>query len=182
MSDNRRPPIPVETYRDAQDLPIAYSHRWGGQSPPDDAYPTMSNLDRFAPLNVAALALVDWLQGTFDVDVERSPSTIADLLLSPENPVQVVRIVPRQPAAAPLTLVLTRCPGVSIHAGSLHDFRFPACGCDGCDDDVADLMSQLEWTVGTVVAGGYSDRFAPASGDTVEYRRVSCRPRQRHPA
>ncbi|WP_404810209.1 DUF6226 family protein [Microbacterium terricola] len=35
-----------------------------------------------------------------------------------------------------MTFVLTEFPGVHLRAGVLHDFHFPTCGCDACDDDV----------------------------------------------
>lgn len=170
MSEYRRPTIPVAIYRDGQGLPIDYGNRWGAESPPEDAYSRLSNLERFAPLHDVALALVEWLRSTFDVDVEQSPSAAADLLLQPRDLVQAIRIVPRDQAAAPLTFVLSRFPGVFLHAGWLHDFHFPMCGCDACDDNVTDLIDQLEWTVRTVVSGGYSESFAPGSGDWIEYR------------
>ena len=170
MSEYRRPTIPVGSYRDEQGLPIDYGNCWGRESPPEDAYARVSNLERFAPLHDVALALVEWLRSTFDVDVEKSSSAAADLLLQPRDLVQAVRIVPREHAAAPLTFVLSRFPGVFLHAGSLHDFHFPACGCDACDDNVTELIAQLEWTVRTVVSGGYSETLAPGSGDWIEYR------------
>lgn len=126
----------------------------GGESPPEDAYSRLSHFERFAPLHDVALELIEWLRSAFDVDVDQSPSVAADLLSQPRDVFQAVRLVPRWEGAAPLTFVLTGFPGVFLQAGSLHDFHFPECGCDACDDTVTDLLDKLEWTVRTVVSGG----------------------------
>ena len=76
--------------------------------------------------------------------VEPDPRAVTDLLLLPNEVVHAVRVTPRNPASAPLTFVFTPFPGVYLHAGSLHDFHFPVCGCDACDDSVADLVEELE--------------------------------------
>jgi hypothetical protein len=170
MTEYRRPTFPVEIYRDEQGRPIYYGNRWGGESPPEDSYSRLSNPQRFAPLHAVADALIDWLQATFDVTLEQTPSAASDLLHMPDHVVRAVRVVPRDPTAAPLTFVLTPFPGIYLHAGVLHDFHLPVCGCDACDDDVLNLAEELEWTVRTVVSGGYSERFDPGRGDWIEFR------------
>ncbi|WP_370028138.1 DUF6226 family protein [Cryobacterium sp. LW097] len=60
MSEYRHPTIPVGIYRDERGLFIDYGNRWGGESPPEDAYSRLSKLDRFALLHDVALALVAW--------------------------------------------------------------------------------------------------------------------------
>ncbi|KQV06956.1 DUF6226 family protein [Leifsonia sp. Root112D2] len=170
MTEYRRPTFPVETYRDEQGGVIDYGNRWARDSPPDDAYSRMSNLQRFAPLHDVATALIEWLQSAFDVTVEETPTAATDFLLKPDDVVRAIRVVPRDPTAAPLTFVLTRFPAVYLHAGLLHDFHFPDCGCDACDDDLTGLAEELEWTVRTVVSGGYSERFDPWPGRWIEFR------------
>lgn len=66
--------------------------------------------------------------------------------------------------------MLTSFPGVCLHAGALHDFHFPVCGCDACDDDVLSLVEELEWTVRVVTCGGYAERLDPWPGRRVHYR------------
>ncbi|KFF58740.1 hypothetical protein JF66_16330 [Cryobacterium sp. MLB-32] len=170
MTEYRRPTFPVEVYHDEQGRPIDYGNRWEGESPPQDTYSRVSNLQRFAPLHLVADALIEWLQTTFEVAVDQAPSAAADLLRLPKDVVRAVRVVPRDPTAAPLTFVLTPFPGVYLHAGVLHDFHLPVCGCDACDDDVLTLAEELEWTVRTVVSGGYSERFDAGRGDWIEFR------------
>jgi len=170
MNGYRRPSIAAEIFSDEQGHPVDYGNRWDGASPPTEAYSRVSNLQRFAPLHAVANALIEWLQNSFDVTIEQSPTTATDLLGVPDDVVSAIRVVPHDPSAATLTFVLTRFPGVVIHAGSLHDFRFPGCGCDACDDSATSVADELEWTVRTVVSGGYSERIDPWPGRWVEYR------------
>lgn len=170
MSEYRRPVLPAATHRDEHGDPIEYGHRWGGGSPPEEAYSRTSHLDRFAPLHLVAGALVEWLRADFDVDVVEDPGVAADLVHGSSDIVRAVRLVPRDPAAGPLTFVLTSFPGVCLHAGALHDFHFPVCGCDACDDDVLSLVEELEWTVRVVTCGGYAERLDPWPGRRVHYR------------
>lgn len=161
VNEYRRPALPTVTFRDERGNPIEYGSRWGDEPAPEASYSRTSNPERFAPLHTVARALVDWLEASFDLAVERGAAVAADLLHTPGNVVDAMRLVPRDPGAAPLTLVLDSFPSVSVHAGALHDFTFPDCGCDACDDDVTDVADELEWTVRTVVAGGYSERLEP---------------------
>ena len=170
MSEYSRPSIAMETFVDELGQAIDYGHRWKGESPPEDTYSRLTNLTRFAPLRDVAGALVDWLRESFDVSVEDDRGTAADLLRLPDEVVRSVRVVPSDAAAAPLTFVFTGYPGVFLHAGAFHDFNFPFCGCDACDDDVAGLADELEWTVRTVVTGGFSERVDPWPRPWVEYR------------
>jgi hypothetical protein len=172
MSTYHRPAFPVQEYRDDLGRPISYGQRWEG-SPPEDAYSRISYPERFAPLHAVADALIDWLQETFDVSVDESPEVASDLLRPPEDVVRAVRIVPSDKRAAGLSFVLTGFPGVYLHAGALHDFHFPVCGCDACDEGVLELADDLEWTVRTVVQGGYAERFFPGgSGSSTGWRRM----------
>ncbi|ALE06021.1 hypothetical protein AL755_11950 [Arthrobacter sp. ERGS1:01] len=170
MSDYRRPAFPTEVYRDEQGNPIEYGNRWGAESPPMDSYSRVSNLQRFLPLHAVAGALIAWLQDTFEVSVVEDPEVTTDLLHLPNDVVRAVRVVPASPTAAPLTFVLTRFPGVFLHAGSLHDFHFPACGCDACDHDATRLAEDLEWTVRLVISGCYFEQFDQGPGRWVEFR------------
>ncbi len=52
----------------------------------------------------------------------------------------------------------------------LHDFHFPLCGCDACDDEVRSLADELEWTVRMVVTGHYSESVDPQASGWLGYR------------
>lgn len=170
MSGYQRPSFPVEDYLDGNGDPITYGHRWGKGSPADDSYSVTSNLHRFAPLHDVADALIAWLESSFDVVVEESLELAADLIRQASPATRAVRIIPRNQGAAPLTFVFTQFPGVAIHAGVLHDFHFPSCGCDACDEGVDSVAEELEWTVRTVVSGGYSETFDRWPGQWLEYK------------
>ncbi|QTX04955.1 DUF6226 family protein [Agromyces archimandritae] len=169
MTGYRRPILPELDYRDEHGEPIPYGSRWHGGSPPEDAYSRTSNLDRFEPLHSIATALIAWLQETFDVDILDDVEAASDMRLDPGEATRTVRLMPRCPDAAPLTFVLTAYPGTYLHAGVLHDFSFPVCACDACDEDVAGLAEELEWTVRMVVSGGYSEHVDSFSR-WIEYR------------
>ena len=66
-------------------------------------------------------------------------------------------MTPRNVSAAPLTFVYSSSPGVSVHAGLLHDFLFPDCGCVACDESWEGCADGFERTVQMIVAGGYSE-------------------------
>lgn len=152
------------TFHDEDGAPIGYGTRWEGESPPEEAYSRTSNLERFLPLHSVAQSLSEWLESTFEVTVERDAAVAADLLHAPGDVVGAIRITPHDALAARLTFVLTSFAGVYVQAGLLHDFQFTVCGCDACDEDALGLADELEWTVRTVVAGGYSEQFEPWPG------------------
>lgn len=164
------PALPMGVYVDEHGGPIEYGNRWGVTGPPEDAYSRTSNLDRFAGLQTVAHALIDWLRSTFDLEVDTGPHVAADLLLQPDDPIHSVRLTPRSSKSAPLTFVLTSFPGVYLHAGMLHDFYFPVCGCDACDEAVRSLAEELEWTVRMVVTGNYRESVNPQASGWLGYR------------
>ncbi|WP_100813830.1 DUF6226 family protein [Microbacterium lacus] len=159
MSGYRRPDIPARTFVDGAGSVIAYGSRWGGGSPPDDTYSVISNPERFAPLHVVTDALIEWLAATYDVTVEDDLALAAELMHPQPDVVRAVRVAPRDDASAALVFAFTAFPGVIVHAGLLHDFRFPSCGCDACDEIWAPCADELEGTVERVVAGDYSERI-----------------------
>lgn len=169
MSEYQRPQFSTTVYLDQEGLPIEYGSRWESGSPAKDSYSLTSNTERYAPLHLVATAMIEWLQNTFDVVVEPTDSAVSDLLHRPDEIIQAVRVTPRDAAAAPLTFVFTPFPGLHLHAGSLHDFSFPTCGCDACDDNIESLIEELEWTVRTVVSGGYSESLDAWPASWIEY-------------
>lgn len=169
MREYQRPTLPVVTFSDEKGDPIEYGSRWGAH-PPEESYSRVTNPERFAPIHSVADALIRWLERTFDVAAEVHEAVSGDLLRAPEDPLRAVRLTPNAGLAAPLTFVFTSFPGVELHAGALHDFRFPVCGCDGCDIDIISLTEDLEWTVHTVVSGGYSERVQSWPTRWVQYR------------
>lgn len=67
--------------------------------------------------------------------------------------------------AASLTFAFTPYPGLIVHAGALHDFAFPMCGCDACDESVSSVADRLESTVQAVVPGGFREHVRDGDGE-----------------
>lgn len=118
-----------------------------------------SHPERFAGLHDVARALIDHLTAVYNVDVQDDPAHARELLMERRDVRQAVKVTPRHSGAASLTFVLTEYPGVVVHAGVLHDFPFPVCGCDACDETVETTADRLEMLVLSVAAGGYSERY-----------------------
>ncbi len=156
MAQFVRPPIAVRAYQDDDGTVINYGHRWERKSPPDESYSVTSNLDRYEPLHEVARALIDYLESTYEVTLENDASCIADFL-RPQGVLEAVRVSPRDPTCATLTFGFSSYPGVFLHVGVLHDFAFPTCGCDACDEGIDDLLDHLEATVFAVIGGNYRE-------------------------
>ncbi|MFE5670196.1 DUF6226 family protein [Agromyces sp. NPDC056523] len=169
MDSYRRPPIESPIFRDEDGTPIAYGRRWDGGDPPPESYSRTSHLDRFRPLHEVAEALIAHLVEEYAVAVDDGPDLASDMVHPRDDVVRAIRITPADAAAAPLTFVFTSFPSVILHAGALHDFLFPVCGCDACDEDVDYLAGDLEWHVQAVVDGGYREHVVPSSGHGVAF-------------
>jgi hypothetical protein len=178
-----RPLLPVRVFRDASGNVIDYGNRWRdqpGRQPPEDTYSVNTNTERFAPLHAVADALVDHLTHAFAVTPVDGVAAAEDLMHAQDDAVRAVRLVPANSDAASLTFVFTSYPGVVVHAGVLHDFAFPQCGCDACDETAESAAEDLERLVLTVATGGYTE-FVEAGGDLgVGYELVSAGGSRRH--
>ena len=157
MSEYVRPVLPQQVFYDADGAVIDYGNRWQGMSPPDDTYSVVTNPERFAPLHAVAGALIEYLIRAFVADALENSSVVEDFIHPPDDIARAVRIVPSDPAAAPMTFAFTNHPGLGVHAGLLHDFWFPDCGCDACDESLESAAEELESTVIAVTEGGYTE-------------------------
>ena len=106
--------------------------------------------------------LIDHLDATYDVHVGWA-ATYAGDFRQPPHLERVARITPNDPAAAPLTIGFTNFPGIVLHAGLLHEFAYPTCGCDACDETAAGEVEKLESHVLAVVAGHYQETYTPGA-------------------
>jgi hypothetical protein len=152
-----RPTVVAETYRDANGAVIPYGHRWGSDGPPEDTYSVDTHPERFAPLHRIADALIEHLRRDYLVEVTDDLSCALDLRRPWVGALRAVRVVPAAADAAALTFVFTAYPGVIVHAGLLHDFVLPGCGCDACDETWQSVADELESIVQTVTSGGYRE-------------------------
>ncbi len=158
MDSYRRPAIESVEFRDADGAVIEYGERWGADSPPDDSYSALSNVERFRPLHRIAEALIEVLANDYAATVEDDLALASELMHDRDDVIRAVKVTPQDAAAAPLTFMFTSFPSVIVHAGVLHDFLYPVCGCDACDETWERSADRLEWEVQTVVGGGYEER------------------------
>jgi hypothetical protein len=154
-----RPALPEATYYSEDGTPIPYGRRWGDGGPDSESYSVDSHPERFAGLHLVARALIAHLTVVYDVEVHEDPALAAELLREARDVLEAVKVTPRSTGAASLTFVLTGYPGLMVHAGVLHDFSFPVCGCDACDETVQTAADRLEMLVLAVAAGGYAERY-----------------------
>lgn len=182
MSTYARPPIATPVCRDADGQIIDYGRRWDG-SPPEDTYSVDAHPERFAPLHAVVDALIAHLEAAFDVEVAEGDELAADLLHRCTDVVRAVRVRPNDPACAPLTFVYTGYPGIALHAGLVHDFSYPVCGCDACDSTWEAEADELERYVHGVVTGHYREDvergFRPWLGHAITYPGGSASSRSR---
>jgi hypothetical protein len=170
-----RPPWSEATYYAADGTVIRYGERWNHaeNGPPENSYSVTSDLERFAGIHVVAEALINHLTCSYDVTVTDDPGCADDLSMAGADVIRAVRIVPRSEQAAPLTIVFTSFPGLMVHAGVLHDFVYPQCGCDACDDTALSQVEQLEELVLGVASGNYHERYPVGSKRESQYALIN---------
>ncbi len=118
--------------------------------------------ERFAPLHAVAAALIDYLVGHYDVEVDEGHHVMADVLHAPtaEETVRAVRLTPRSDVCAPLVFMLTSYPALRVHAGAFFTEFYPSCGCNACDERWDDVADELEWQVFAIVGGGFGEEVS----------------------
>lgn len=172
MSAYQRPPVATPEFRNADGEIIEYGNQWDGP-PPEDAYSVTAHPERYAPLHLVADALVEHLCETYDVEVDEGLDTASDLMGPHRGVIRSVRLRPRDATCAPVTFAFTDYPGIAMHAGLLHDFVYPSCGCDACDTTWYDEADSFEEQVFAVVTGNYTEtvrgRFRPSIGCSFTY-------------
>lgn len=165
MTGYSRISVPPTEYRDEAGVVIPCGSRWTAGRPPEDFHSRVSYPQRFEPLQGVARQLITYLGGEFEVEVASDP-LFASEFSHPSGVGEVVRLAPAVPLTAPLTFGFTSLPGVFVAAGAFHQFAFPACGCDVCDEGVAEQLDQLEEAVFGVVDGALREW---AAGDEVGF-------------
>lgn len=138
-------------------------------APPEEAYGRVTNPERYRVLHTAARDLLARLATSRDVDREDGDATLDPPLTDRfADPVEaVVRLTPRSPTAAPLTVAFTGFPGLALRLGQSAIETLPSCGCDACDEDPEHLVALLTGYVEALVAGDFTERRV---GDDVAYR------------
>lgn len=161
-----RPEIRNLEFRDAAGAVIPFGERWADRDdgPPEDAYSREEHPERFAPLHTIAEALIAHLRDAYDVAVWEGTASFSELLNAPgiDESTRAVRITPRDPHCAPITLTFTDLPGVMLTSGYYSDTAFPSCGCSACDETWEEEGARLEDHVLAIVAGGFTERAWPS--------------------
>ena len=125
-------------------------------SRPDSFSSRVSDPGRFLVLHEAAEEVLDELTGLYVVDRRESKEPVG-----PAPGAEVVRTVllmPRSPAAGPLSIAFTDFPGIVLRLGRWFLEPLPECGCDDCADDPAELVAELRARVTAHVEGGLWER------------------------
>ncbi|WP_130506997.1 DUF6226 family protein [Microterricola gilva] len=174
----QRPALPSAVFLDAGGRPIPYGSRWGVDGPPENSYGVSVHPERFAGLHTVAHSLIAHLDREYDVEVrhESAAGAATELLHAQRGVLEIVRVIPRDPEGAPLLIALTAYPGVILNAGILHEFPFPFCGCEACDESVEGTASELEELVLAVAAGGFTERYPVGPRRELHLRLVTVDP------
>jgi uncharacterized protein DUF6226 len=112
-----------------------------------EEYARVTNPGRFAVLHSAAATLLDELAEQYTVERRET-----------REPLPTVRLIPRTPAAAPLSVTFTEFPSVILRFGRWYEESLPGCGCDACDEQPDDLVADLRTQVSALVEGGLWER------------------------
>lgn len=118
----------------------------------DARYSQVTDPGRFRVLHTAAEGLLARASAAFDVQLLEG-LTDQPLTRASESSGRTVRIVPADPAAAPVTIYFSDFPGIRTRYGSWATQSWPVCGCDACDDDPAALAEDLVSEIDRVAAG-----------------------------
>ncbi len=125
----------------------------GEEPPTDPAYSRVTNPERFGPLHPAVLEILDRLENDFDVERIEGYGLDEELErgLNPARP--DVKLVPRDPEAAPIVVAFFTFPSLRVRFGRWYIEPFPDCGCDACDESEEVEIERLEGKVDDVTAG-----------------------------
>ena len=124
-----------------------------GDAKPEE-YSRVTDPGRYFVLHETAERLLDSLLAQYIVERRESKEAIGPA----SEPVRVVRLIPRTPAAAPLAIAFTDFPGVVLRLGRWYSEYLPGCGCDACDEQPDDLIAEMHTQVNALVEGGLWER------------------------
>ena len=129
--------------------------RWGAERPPDEAYERVTRdlFEVFAGLHAGVAAIVDRLDRSYDV--VRRPATAAELKPF-TGAVAGTVLTPATPGTTDLLVayvVADDCPDVRFGYGPYWRAGCVVCGCDACDEDLADAVGAAEDALYGVASG-----------------------------
>lgn len=130
----------------------------GGGAPPD-GYGRVGDAEHYRQLHALADSLVAALLTHYEVDRSDETTMAGELTFPRSSPERVVRLTPRCPDAAFITVVWTSFPGLQVRFGRWHLDAYPRCGCDACGERLSDLAEDLRQAVDAVVCGRFVESF-----------------------
>ncbi|MFI7539728.1 DUF6226 family protein [Actinoplanes sp. NPDC049599] len=125
-------------------------------SRPDSFSSRVSDPGRFLVLHEAAEDVLDELTERYIVDRRETKEPVGPT--AGAEVVRIVRLMPRTPAAAPLSIAFTDFPGIVLRLGRWFFESSPDCGCDDCAEDPVVLVEDLRARVTAHVEGGLWER------------------------
>ena len=129
----------------------------GKAPPPDEAYSRVTNPERFRPLHPAMLEIVDRLESQFEVDRTEGYGLDKKLERGVDLDRPGVRLIPRDPEAAPIAVSFSTFPGLQVRFGRWYVEPFPVCGCDACDESAEGEIERLNDMVDAITAGRFRE-------------------------
>lgn len=88
--------------------------------------------------------LFSYLAAEYQIVVSEDPDNAQVLDTEPPAFNRSVRLSPEGVSGESMSIIYTSFPGVAVYVGSSYDGIFPVCGCDACDDDINDVVTDLE--------------------------------------
>jgi Family of unknown function (DUF6226) len=142
-------------------------NHWERYGPAPEAYSRVTNPERFRPLHTFMVGLIGRLETAFDV--ERLEGYGLDDELEKGDLVRPsVKLVPRDPSAAPILVSFTAFPGLRVRVGRWYVDAFPSCGCDACDETADGETARLVQIVDDLTGGRFREAiWIPLAGDPI---------------
>lgn len=129
--------------------------RWGPEGPPPEAYSRVTNPERFKPLHAAMLEIISRLENDFDVERTEGYGLDEELERNLDLDRPDIRLTPRNPEAAPITVAFSTFPSLHVRFGRWEIEPFPDCGCDACDESAEGEIERLNDMIDDVTAGRF---------------------------
>ena len=131
--------------------------RWEHSAPPLEAYSRVTDAERFMPLHTAMMDLILRLETAFHIERVEGYGLDEEL----EKPFNLarssVRLSPRDPDAAPISVAFSDFPGLHVRFGRWSTELFAVCGCDACDESAEGEIKRITRMVDSVTHGGFRE-------------------------
>ena len=131
--------------------------RWGFGEPPLEAYSRVTDAERFRPLHTAMVEMILRLEAAFDVERAEGCGLDEELEKRINLARPSVRLSPRDPDAAPISVAFSDFPGLHVRFGRWSTELFPVCGCDACDESAEGEIERITRMIDSVTDRGFRE-------------------------